>query len=82
MSNTNKQKKKKTGVEWKYVSKNLYDQTKILIGQIHIKLKNLYLEKEILEKVIKALRSMIKTKIDSVPDKELQIKQLEISLDK
>ena len=74
--------KEKTGVEKKYVSKKVYDQTKIIIGQIYIKLKNLYQEKEILEKVIKALRSMIKTKIDSVPEKELQIKQLEISLEK
>ena len=34
------------------------------------------------EEVIKALRSMTKTKVDSVSDKELQIKQLQTSLEK
>ena len=72
--------KEKTDVERKYVSKKVYEQTKILSGQTHIKLKNLHQEKETLEKVIKALRSMTKTKIDSVPDKELQIK-LQTSLE-
>ena len=63
-------------MERKYVSiKEAYEQTKILSDQTKTKLKNLHQEKETSEEVIKALRSMTKTKIESVPDKELQIKQ-------
>ena len=60
----------------------MYGQTKILPEQTKTKLKNLHHEKETSEEVIKALRSMTKTKIDSVPDKELEIKQLQTSLEK
>ena len=64
--------KEKKDIERKYVSiKEVYGQTKILLEQTKAKLKNLHQEKETSEEVIKALRSMTKTKIDSVPDKEL-----------
>lgn len=43
--------------------------------------KNLHQEKETLEEVIKALRSMTKIKTDNAPDKELLIKQLQTSLE-
>ena len=62
--------------------KEVYEQTKILSVQTKTKLKNLNQEKETPEEIIKALRSMTKTKKDSVPDKELQIKQLQASLEK
>ena len=62
--------------------KEVYEQTKVLPEQTKTKLKNLNQEKETSEEVIKALRSMTKTKIDSVSDKELQIKQLQTSLEK
>ena len=54
----------------------------MLSEQTKTKLKSLYQEKEASEEVNKALRSVAKTKIDSVPDKELQIKQLQTSLEK
>ena len=74
---------KEKDVERKYASsKEVYEQTKILSEQTNIKLKNLHQEKETSEEVITALRSMTKTKIDSVPDKELQMKQLQTSLEK
>ena len=62
--------------------KQVYEQIKILSELTKIKLKNLHLEKETSEEVIKALRSMTKTKIDSVPDKEVQTKQFQKSLKK
>ena len=57
------------------------EETRILSQQTKTKLKNLHQEKQTSEEVIKALKSMAKTKIDSVPDKELQIKQLQASLE-
>ena len=57
------------------------EETRILSQQTKTKLKNLHQEKQTSEEVIKALKSMAKTKIDSVPDKELQIKQLQTSLE-
>ena len=64
--------KEKKDIERKYASiKEVYGQTKILLEQTKAKLKNLHQEKETSEEVIKALRSMTKTKIDSVSDKEL-----------
>ena len=75
--------KEKKDIERKYVIiKEAYEQTKVLSEQTKEKLKNLHQEKETSEEVIKALRSMTKTKIDSVPDKEMQIKQLQTSLEK
>ena len=75
--------KEKKDIERKYASiKDVYKQTKVLSEQTKTKLKNLNQEKETSEEVIKALRSMTKTKIDSVPDKEMQIKQLQTSLAK
>ena len=75
--------KEKKDIERKYASiKEVYGQTKILLEQTKAKLKNLHQEKETSEEVIKALRSMTKTKIDSVPDKELQRKQLQTCLEK
>ena len=72
--------KRKEDMERKYVSiKEAYEQTKILSDQTKTKLKNLHQEKETSEEVIKALRSMTKTKIESVPDKELLIKQSQTS---
>ena len=50
--------------------------------QTKTKLKNLYQEKETSKEVIKELRRMTKTKTDSVPDKELQIKQFQTSFEK
>ena len=52
----------------------------MLSDQTKTKAKNLYQEKETLKEVIKELGKMTKTKIDSVPEKELQIKQLQINL--
>ena len=60
----------------------LNSQTKILSEQTKTKLPNLHQEKETFEEVIKALISMKKTKRDSVRDKELQVKQLQTSLEK
>ena len=57
------------------------EETRILSQQTKTKLKNLHQEKQTSEEAIKALESMAKTKIDSVPDKELQIKQLQTSLE-
>ena len=75
--------KEKKDIERKYVIiKEAYEQTKVLSEQTKEKLKNLHQEKETSEEVIKALRSMTKTKIDSVPDKELQIKRLQTNLEK
>ena len=75
--------KEKKDIERKYGSiKEVYQQTKILSEQTKTKLKNLHQEKETFEKVIKALRSMTKTKIYNVPDRENQTKQLQISLEK
>ena len=75
--------KEKKDIERKYASiKEVYEQIKVLSEQTKTKLKNLNQEKETSEEVIKALRSMTKTKIDSVSDKELQIKQLQTSLEK
>ena len=72
--------KRKEDMERKYVSiKEAYEQTKILSDQTKTKLKNLHQEKQTSEEVIKALRSMTKTKIESVPDKELLIKQSQTS---
>ena len=72
--------KRKEDMERKYVSiKEAYEQTKILSDQTKTKLKNLHQEKETSEEVIKALRRMTKTKIESVPDKELLIKQSQTS---
>ena len=66
---------KRKDIKRKYASiKEIYKQTKVLSEQTKTKLKNLNQEKETSEEVIKALRSMTKTKIDSVPDKEMQIK--------
>ena len=63
--------KEKRDVDRKYASrKEVYEQTKILPEQTKTKLKNINLEKETSEEVIKALRSMTKTKTDSLPDKE------------
>ena len=76
--------KEEKAVERKYVSiKEVCEQTKILSVQTKTKLKNFYQEKETSEevKVIKALKSMTETKIDSVPDEELQIKQLQTNLE-
>ena len=57
-------------VERKYASiKEAYEQTKTLSKQIKTKPKNISHGKETSERVIKALRRIIKTKIDSVPDK-------------
>ena len=70
--------KKKKDIESKYVNiKEAYELTEILSEQSKTKLKNLHQEKETSKEVIKALRSMTKTKIDRVPDKELQIKQVQ-----
>ena len=70
-------------VERKYaIMKEVYDQTEILSEQTKTKLKNHHQEKETSEVVIKALRSMTKTKIDSVHDKQLQIKHLQTSAEK
>ena len=75
--------KEKKGLERKYASiKEVYKQTKLLSEQTKTKLKHLHQENERSEEVIKALRSMTKTKTDSVPDGELQIKQLQTSLEK
>ena len=75
--------KEKKDIERKYASiKEVYEQTKILSEQTKTKLKNLHQEKGTFEKVIKALRSMTKTKIYNVPDRENQTKQLQISLEK
>ena len=75
--------KEKRDVDRKYASrKEVYEQTKILPEQTKTKLKNINLEKETSEEVIKALRSMTKTKTDSLPDKEWQIKQLQTDLEK
>ena len=75
--------KEKKDIERKYVIiKEAYEQTKVLSEQTKEKLKNLHQEKETSEAVAKALRSMTKTKIDSVPDKELQIKRLQTNLEK
>ena len=75
--------KEKKDIERKYVIiKEAYEQTKVLSEQTKEKLKNLHQEKETSEEVIKALRSMTKTKIDSVLDKELQIKRLQTNLEK
>ena len=69
--------KENKDIERKYASiKEVYEQTKILSEQTKTKLKNLHQEKETSEEVI------TKIKIDSVPDKELQIKQLQTSLEK
>ena len=57
------------------------EETRILSQQTKSKLKNLHQEKQTSEEAIKALESMAKTMIDSVPDKELQIKQLQTSLE-
>ena len=57
------------------------EETRILSQQTKTKLKNLHQEKQTSEEAIKALESMAKTKIDSVPDKGLQIKQLQTSLE-
>ena len=57
------------------------EETRILSQQTKTKLKNLHQEKQTSEEVIKTLKSMAKTKIDSVPHKELQIKQLQTSLE-
>ena len=46
------------------------------------KLINLHQEKQTSEEVIKALKSLTKTAIDIVPDKELKIKQLRTSSEK
>ena len=62
--------------------KQVYEQIKILSELTKRKLKNLHQEKETSEEVIKALRSMTKTKIDSVPDKEVQTKQFQKRLKK
>ena len=75
--------KEKRAVDRKYANiKEVYEQTKILPEQTKTKLKNINLEKETSEEVIKALRSMTKTKTDSLPDKEWQIKQLQTDLEK
>ena len=75
--------KEKKDIERKYASiKEVYEDTKVLSEQTKIKLKNLNQEKQTSEEVIEILRSMTKTKIDSVPDKEMQIKQLQTSLEK
>ena len=67
--------KEKKDIERKYDSiKEVYEQTKILSEKIKTKLKNLHQEKETPPEVIKALRTITKTKIDTVLDKELQIK--------
>ena len=69
--------KENKDIEREYGSiKEVYKQTKILSEQTKTKLKNLHQEKETFEEVI------TKIKIDSVPDKELQIKQLQTSLEK
>ena len=69
--------KENKDIEREYGSiKEVYKQTKILSEQTKTKLKNLHQEKETSEEVI------TKKKIDSVPDKELQIKQLQTSLEK
>ena len=75
--------KEKKDIERKYANiKEVYEQTKLLSEERKSKLKNLNQEKKTSEEVIKALRSMTKTKIDSVPDKKMQIKQLQTSLEK
>ena len=75
--------KEKKVIERKYACiKEVYEQTKVLWEQTKTKLKNLNQEKETSDEVIKALRSMTKTKIDNVPDKEIQIKQLQTTLEK
>ena len=62
--------KEKKDIERKYVNiKEAYELTEILSEQSKTKLKNLHQEKETSKEVIKALRSMTKTKIDRVPDK-------------
>ena len=53
---------------------------KVLSEQTKTKLKNFNQEKKTTEEVIKALRSMTKIEIDSIPGKEIQIKQLQSSL--
>ena len=79
--NTKKQKQKNKDIERKYISiEEVNGQTKMLSDQTKTKAKNLYQEKETLKEVIKELGKMTKTKIDSVPEKELQIKQLQINL--
>lgn len=61
--------KEKKGVEKNYASlKEVCWQTKILSEQAKTNLKNIHQEKELSEEFIKALRSIIKTKIDSVSD--------------
>ena len=52
--------KEKIDMEWKYSI--VKEVTKILSEQTKAKLENLHQEKEISEEVIKALRSMTKTK--------------------
>ena len=75
--------KEKKDVDRKFASiKEVYNETKIQSEQTKIKLKNLYCYKETYQEFIKALRSMKKTKIDSVLDKELRIKQLQARLKK
>ena len=62
--------KEKKNVERKYaIIKEVYGQTKTISEQTTTKLKHLHQEKETSEEVIKALKSMEKTKIDSVPNK-------------
>ena len=62
--------KEKKNVERKCaIIKEAYGQTKTISEQTTTKLKHLHQEKETSEEVIKALKSMEKTKIDSVPNK-------------
>ena len=69
--------KGKKDIEIKYASmKEANDLTKILSKESKTKLKSLRQEKETSKEVIKALRNMTKTKIDSAPDKDLQIMQI------
>ena len=75
--------KEKKNVDRKFASiKELYNETKIQSEQTKTKLKNLYYYKETYQEFIKALRSMKNTKLDSVLDKELRIKQLQALLKK
>ena len=78
--NTKQMEKEKKDVKFHY--KKVYEHTKILSEQTKIKLKNLHQEMETMEAVIKPLKNMTKTKIDNVINKELQMKQLQTSLEK
>ena len=79
--NTKKQKRKNKDIDRTYIStEEVNGQIKMLSEQTKTKVKNLYQEKKTLKEVIKELGKMTKTKIDSVPEKELQIKQLQINL--